>query len=103
MNETDYHMLADRQLDRIAQTLEDADQQGLIELEQDAGVVTIALNDKRQFIVSKHSPTRQIWLSSPVSGGLHFVYDGQEWRIADKRTLTDVLYSELGQVAGGKA
>ena len=99
MNETHYHQLADSTLDRLEQALEKADAEGSIELEYQNGMMTIALDDK-QFIVSKHAPTRQLWLSSPVSGGLHFSYDEMkhDWQLADGRGLSVVLIGELGQM-----
>ena len=30
------------------------------------------------FIVSMHTPTSQIWLSSPISGAHHFIQSGSE-------------------------
>lgn len=102
MNETDYHRLADKTLAAIAQALENADEQGLIELEHDQQMVTVALDDGRQFIVSKHAPTRQLWLSSPLSGGSHFSFDDaqQDWRLQDNKTLVKLLFAELAQIAG---
>jgi len=99
MNETEYHKLADKTLEAIADALEDADAKGQLELEQQGGVLTIALSGGKQFVVSKHAPSQQVWLSSPVSGGLHFSYDGAQWALADGRVLEMLLYSELGVVA----
>ena len=99
MNETHYHQLADNTLDQLEQALEKADAEGVIELEVEGGMMTIALAGK-QFIVSKHAPTRQVWLSSPLSGGLHFSYDEakKDWLLADGRVLNAVLMAELGQM-----
>jgi len=102
MNEMEYHKLADEALANITQKLEKADEDGVIELEMEGGMVTIALESGKQFIVSKHAPTRQLWLSSPLSGGLHFSYDEaqKDWRLPDAKKLTAVLFSELAQIAG---
>jgi len=102
MNETQYHQLADDTLERLSQALEKADAQGLLELEVEGGMVTIALDDGKQFIISKHVPTRQLWLSSPISGGLHFSHDDktQDWRLPDQRSLMSIVLAELGQIAG---
>ncbi len=102
MNETQYHQMADAALEQIAEMLEKPDAKGMIELEVQGGIVTIELDDGKQFIVSKHAPSKQIWLSSPLSGGLHFSYDNahQDWRLADQRSLQPLLLAELKQLAG---
>ena len=54
------------------------------------------------FIISIHSPTSQIWLSSPISGAHHFKMSsstpttGQSTR-DEKVTLIELLNSELEQ------
>ena len=98
MNETQFHLLADNTLEHIEQSLEKADGEGLLEMEHEGGMVTIELKNGSQFIISKHTPTKQLWLSSPVSGGLHFGYDetAKNWRLADGRELVAVVMKELG-------
>jgi len=74
MNETEFHALADKTLNFLYDLLEKLDEQGMIDMEYEAGVMTIMLQNGKQFVVSKHAPTQQLWLSSPVSGGLHFSF-----------------------------
>jgi len=102
MNETDFHRLADMTLDAMSAALEEADAGGLLDVEHDGGIITVELPDGRQFIVSKHAPSRQLWLSSPVSGGLHFRYEEahQDWQLADGTSLKAVLSAELKKLAG---
>lgn len=40
--------------------------------------ITIETENEKVFVISIHEPTNQIWLSSPVSGAHHFIYDGNE-------------------------
>lgn len=42
------------------------------DLSLDTGVLTVSISDRQVFVVSKHKPTQQLWLSSPVSGAWHF-------------------------------
>jgi iron donor protein CyaY len=102
MNETEYHRLADALLVQLEQILEPADQSGLIEIESGKELLTIDLEDGKQFIVSKHNASKQVWLSSPISGGLHFRYDEakKEWGLPDGRTLATLLMGELKILAG---
>ena len=60
-----------------------------------------SLEGRGTFIVSIHSPTSQIWLSSPISGAHHFESkskDSVEW-ISTRDTninLEQLLIKELG-------
>ena len=60
-----------------------------------------SLEGKGTFIVSIHSPTSQIWLSSPISGAHHFESkskDSVEW-VSTRDTninLKQLLIKELG-------
>jgi frataxin len=98
MNETDYHRLAGATLERICAALEKADEKGFVEMEETGEMVSIVAGGK-EFIVSKHVPTRQLWLSSPMSGGLHFSYDEakKDWLLPDQRSLMPLLMDELKQ------
>ena len=100
MDETEFHSLAGAVLAGIEEDLEYADQDGLLEIEVTGGVVTLSLNDGKQYVISKHAPTRQIWLSSPVSGAHHFVYDAANarWVLPDGRELRALLDGELAPV-----
>ena len=74
MNETDFHRLADATIDTICDALEEADASDMLDLESQNGIVTITAHSGKQWVVNKHAPTLQLWLSSPMSGGLHFHY-----------------------------
>jgi len=73
MDERAFDTLADRTLQHlfaaIDAELKDAD------VDLRGGILTIALEDGRQYVINKHAPNRQIWMSSPVSGGSHYEHD----------------------------
>jgi CyaY protein len=100
MQESDFHRLADTWLTTAADVLEEADANGLLEVECQNGALTLILPSKKTLLVSKHTPTRQLWLASPISGGLHFIYNGSQWILQDGRTLENVLSQELKTLAG---
>lgn len=102
MNESDYHRLADATLDRFADALEAADEEGALEVELEGVVLTIDLPAGKQYLISKHAPSKQLWVSSPVSGGLHFSYKDAIWQLPDGRTLESVVAGELSTLAGVK-
>ncbi len=93
--------LAEKTLRAIADTLDKFDESGDLELDYQEGAITITLDSGKQFIVNRHAPTQQIWLSSPISGGLHFSYDEVEksWKLSDGNKLFDILSAELKKLA----
>ena len=97
MNEKEFHLLADATLASVVDATEQADEEGKLEVDYEAGVVTIEIPGGKQFIINKHLPTMQLWLSSPVSGGLHFSADQErkEWILSDGRTLRKIITEEL--------
>jgi frataxin len=70
--------------------------------ELQGGVLTVdgdAKSGGGTWIVNKHAPTRQIWLSSPVSGARHYAFDEAAGQWRDTRggdDLLTVLTAELG-------
>lgn len=102
MDETAFHNRADATLAAMLDALEPLDDAGTIELEYSAGMLNLNLPDGKQYILNKHAPSRQLWLSSPLSGGLHFSWEEAPpaWRLPDGRTLTSVLADELRALAG---
>lgn len=45
------------------------------ELDYADGVLQAETEDGRTFILNRHVPLKQAWLSSPVSGAHHYAYD----------------------------
>ncbi len=105
MEETDFHILADAVLGAIEQDLEDADQDGYLEVDRVGGVLTLSLPDGKQFVISKHVPTRQLWVSSPFSGAHHFGYDAptKQWMLENRQELRLLLDGELAHTLAGKS
>ena len=69
-----------------------------VDAELQGGILTVE-GDAGTWIVNKHAPTRQIWLSSPVSGARHYAYDAGVGQWQDTRgggDLLTVLGAELG-------
>jgi iron donor protein CyaY len=99
--ETDFHRYADATLSALFDQLESAYESGSLEdLELQNGILTIKTASDVTFVVSKHAASGQIWLASPLSGGLHFSLDGGEWKLADGTILTERLTHELMQSGG---
>ncbi len=76
----------------------------MAEVDLEGGILNIELDDGRVFIINKHSPNRQIWLSSPLSGAHHFSFDqgSGEWvSTRDSGQLLNLLEDELSSIKGG--
>jgi iron donor protein CyaY len=99
MDESQFHRIADATLNHMLDVLESYDEDGAIDVEFQGGILTIALSDGQHVIISKHIPMRQLWLSSPVSGGLHFLYGSGIWQLVDGRKLYDIVARELNNLA----
>ena len=83
--------------DSLLESLEEAiGAEGDAELQ--GGVLTVQ-GDTGTWLVNKHAPTRQIWLSSPKSGARHYAFDRASGLWKDTRGAGDLLSNlsdELG-------
>jgi frataxin len=102
MDESAYHKLANTVLEAMADALESADANGDLEVDLEGSVLTVELASGKQYLISKHAPSRQIWVSSPISGGLHFAYDAEKksWHLPDARNLYAIVAQEIGALSG---
>lgn len=99
---TDFQHLATLELERLAHAIENADEDGQLEVDWENGVLCLSLPDGRQYMLHPHHASRQLWVASPVRGGLHFSLNAAEgkWRLADGQELWHILAEELQLEAG---
>ncbi|KAF0100016.1 MAG: hypothetical protein FD144_3537 [Rhodospirillaceae bacterium] len=100
MSDSPFETLADSLLATLEEALGDH-----VDAELQEGILTVE-GDAGTWIVNKHAPTRQIWLSSPVSGARHYALDATTGRWQDTRgggDLLAVLGAELGVVLNWQA
>ncbi len=103
MDDSEFALVADRTLVRLAQNLETALDADDPDIDLAHGILTVELADGRTFIANKHQPTRQIWLSSPVSGASHYAYDAaaDAWRSTrGAQTLDAQFGADLAECVG---
>lgn len=102
MDETSFHERADAVLEALEEALEEAASEHDIEADLHHGILTLSIPEIGEYVINKHSPTTQIWVSSPISGALHFAYDDIEdqWKCtqSDQR-LHELLTEELAEHA----
>ena len=87
-----------RLMDRIEDAAGDA-----AEVDLEDGVLTVELESGGSYLLNRHAPSGELWLSSPVSGAGHFAWnaEAQSWR--DRRgggDLVERLERELSQALG---
>jgi frataxin len=101
MDNSQFESLADATLSRVQTAVETAG--GSLDAELIGGILTIEMESGGKFLLNKHGPNRQIWLSSPVSGAWHFAWseDDQTWMSTrGGERLEEVLGRELSAAAG---
>jgi iron-sulfur cluster assembly protein CyaY len=101
MDDSAFESLAEATLARLQQQIEAALDD--VDVELRGGILTLELDDGRQYVINKHTPNRQIWLSSPVSGAAHFAPDpqGRAWRSTrGEALLHPLLATELAELTG---
>jgi frataxin len=103
VSESAFQRLADQALDAIALAVETRLGDRL-DVELQEGILTIDLEDGGRYLINKHGPNRQIWLSSPKSGAWHFACPDQGSAWASTRdpgtTLGGLLNQEFAAAAG---
>lgn len=102
MDATEFENLAERTLENLFDAIDEAIGDST-DVDFENGILTIELEDGRQYVINKHTPNMQIWLSSPISGAAHYKYDtdAKAWvstRSTDR--LLDVLSTELSSLSG---
>lgn len=101
VDESSFHTAADAMLHRLFDRLDEAIGE-VSDVELQGGVLTITLDSGGQYVLNKQAPTRQLWLSSPVSGAWHFLYEAGSWLASKDRSveLAALLAGELGAASG---
>ena len=98
LTESEFERLAGALLEHMAQSLEEALGDDA-EVDLEGGILTIALETGGRYVINKHTPNRQIWVSSPKSGASHYGFDAAQegWRdTRSGRSLEDALAGDLG-------
>lgn len=99
LEESGFHRLADTLLRAVSEAIETQDEAGLVDVEEGEAGLMITLENGKSWALTKHAPSRQLWLASPVSGGLHFEWK-DDWILADGRKLLSLLAEELSRSSG---
>ena len=87
--------LAAAEINLIYDLLEDIDFNGDFDLISEVLYIYTTQGD---YVINQHSPTQQIWLSSPISNAGYFNYDplSKSWLNKNKLSLRSILSKDLG-------
>jgi frataxin len=105
MDEREFDLKAGQALHRLMVEIED---QLIDDLDVDfeGGILTVQLPDGGTYLLNKHAPNREIWMSSPKSGAWHFRHDPEAGWISTRPAgaahpaLLKLLADELAEATG---
>ncbi|OFX06058.1 MAG: iron donor protein CyaY [Alphaproteobacteria bacterium RIFCSPHIGHO2_12_FULL_66_14] len=92
--------MADTPFESLADSLLAALEEGIgahVDAELQGGVLTVEA-DGGIWVINKHAPTRQVWLSSPKSGARHYAFDRASGQWRDTRGDGDLLATLSGEL-----
>ena len=105
MNQAEFERRAAEILNALFEQIEE--QLGdWLDVEMNGGILQIELPDGGAYVINKHAPNREIWVSSPKSGAWHFApveagAAGGAWRSTrGSEELTALLSGELAAASG---
>ena len=102
MEDQAFEAIAANLLEAWAELIEDAAD---VDVDCDGSVLSVELEDGRVFILNRHRPLKQLWLSSPISGASHYAWDEatQSWLGTREHGRLDALFSsDLSTAIGEK-
>lgn len=102
-NNSDLKAIAAKTFDFLSSFFEERlEDQG--DVDESEGIIKISLSNNETLLLNFHSPSNQIWLSSPLSGALHFSWEPQQEKWLATRAPHDDLLSwlekDLSQLCG---
>lgn len=101
MEESEYHLKATPILEKLLDHMEGLEEKHDICPELESGILSIIMPDDREYVINKHMPSRQIWVSSPYSGASYFEFKDDGWNLkratntTHHNSLYDFIVSEV--------
>jgi len=106
LQQSTYDKLAEATMEELLDELQniiDSHGDSSLEVEYNAGVITLDLGQRGTYVINKQPPNKQIWLSSPISGPKRFNFDLTKRQWVDSRDgeiLEALLNEELNVSLG---
>ncbi len=101
LDESAFHAAADATLSALMEAIEDG-LGDVLDVDMDGEVLTIELDSGGRYVINKHVPSRQVWMSSPVSGATHFGHCAEKGWMSTRsgESLAGMLAGELAAATG---
>eukprot|EP01006_Ploeotia_vitrea_P007843 TRINITY_DN18317_c0_g1_i1.p1 TRINITY_DN18317_c0_g1~~TRINITY_DN18317_c0_g1_i1.p1 ORF type:complete len:196 (+),score=79.17 TRINITY_DN18317_c0_g1_i1:27-614(+) len=93
--ETMSHELLDSLLDRLEDDALELPDGSEFDVESSSGVLNVRAGSAGVWVINKHTASKQIWLSSPVSGPARFEFDEDSGAWVNERDHSQRLYDVL--------
>jgi len=102
-SELNFQLMAKKTFEFLSSALEEVlEDRG--EIEETEGILKIVLADNNTLLLNFHTPSSQIWLSSPLTGALHFSWDDLQEKWLSTRFPHEDLFmflkKDLSQLCG---
>ncbi len=98
MDDTAFVHLVTNYLDQLLETIESKYWE-VVECELNSGVLNIKTQSGKEFVVNRNIPRKELWLSSPFSGGAHFYpKDGQWFNTRTESSFEPLIFNELDKL-----
>lgn len=94
MKDSDFAIEVEKIINKIAATIEDNDPECRFDLDLNDGILTFS-NENGTYVINKQSVSKEIWLSSPISGPYHFALLENQWKSRSGSELYQILSYEL--------
>lgn len=98
ISEKDFTFLSGEQLMKLSELIEDNDKNVVFDVEYADGILNIiACENNQTYVINKHSASKKIWFSSPITGANYFSYnfENKKWLDDKGGELEKILFLEL--------
>jgi len=101
MDDSAFETLADKTLSALMEAVDES-LGDYLDVDLQNGILTIEIDGGGEYVINKHVPNRQIWMSSPASGASHFDHDEEMGWVSTRGRgrLAVMLADELSAATG---
>lgn len=102
MSNADFMEMAEEILQNIANAIEEADSAFELDVDTTGDSINIEFPDGSKYLINIHASSKEIWISSPLSGGSHFTYDDDDgtWKDSSENDMCELITEELEELGG---
>jgi iron donor protein CyaY len=97
MDENQFSKVVAEELTFLYHYLDEKSEEWDLDIDFSDDVIYIHTSEDKNMVINRHTPTKQIWLSSPFSGADYFFFDANnnQWVNKEGNVLRDKVKYEL--------